>query len=97
MSVTYSSYFFDPSGPKGADSISSENPMIALRGVRSSCDMLARNSDFAWLAASARSVSFMYFLLSSESSRARSSSALRARLRSWIVAISRRSLSTSFS
>src|SRR4029453_7590296 len=28
----------------------SENPMIALSGVRSSCDMLARNSLLCWLA-----------------------------------------------
>ena len=31
----------------------SENPMIALSGVRSSCDMFARNSDFIRLACSA--------------------------------------------
>ena len=43
--------------------------MMALSGVRSSCDMLARNSDLARLAASARSVSRMYFLLRSTSSR----------------------------
>ena len=30
----------------------SEKPMIALRGVRSSWDMLARNSDLCWLATS---------------------------------------------
>ena len=30
----------------------SENPMIALSGVRSSWDMLARNSDLCWLATS---------------------------------------------
>ena len=30
----------------------SEKPMIALSGVRSSWDMLARNSDLCWLAAS---------------------------------------------
>ena len=42
--------------------------MMALSGVRSSCDMLARNSDLARLAASARSVSRMYFLLRSTSS-----------------------------
>ena len=33
-------------------SSTSENPMIALSGVRSSCDMLARNSDLCWLATS---------------------------------------------
>ena len=51
----------------------------------------------ARFAASARSVSRMYFLLRSTSSRVFCASALRATLRSWIVAISRRSLSTSFS
>ena len=30
----------------------SEKPMIALSGVRSSCDMLARNADLCWLAIS---------------------------------------------
>jgi hypothetical protein len=30
----------------------SENPMMALSGVRSSCDMLPRNSDSCWLATS---------------------------------------------
>ena len=30
----------------------SEKPMMALSGVRSSCDMLARNSDLCWLATS---------------------------------------------
>ena len=30
----------------------SENPMMALSGIRSSCDMLARNSDLCWLATS---------------------------------------------
>ena len=51
---------------------------MALSGVRNSCDMLARNSDLARFAASARSVSFMYLRLSSTSSRERSSSARRA-------------------
>jgi hypothetical protein len=32
----------------------SEKPMMAFSGVRSSCDMLARNSDFMRLASSAR-------------------------------------------
>ena len=50
--------------------------MMALSGVRSSWDMLARNSDLARLAASARSVSRMHLRLSSTSSRARSCSAL---------------------
>jgi hypothetical protein len=30
----------------------SENPMMAFSGVRSSWDILARNSDLCWLAAS---------------------------------------------
>jgi hypothetical protein len=30
----------------------SEKPMIAFSGVRSSCDILARNSDLCWLATS---------------------------------------------
>ena len=42
--------------------------MMALSGVRSSCDMLARNSDLARFAASARSVSRIYLRLSSTSS-----------------------------
>ena len=44
----------------------SEKPMIALSGVRSSCDMLARNSDLCWLAAS----SSLLFTSSSRNSRA---------------------------
>ena len=41
---------------------------MALSGVRSSCDMLARNSDLCWLAASSsayrrRSSSFIWFTL----------------------------------
>src|SRR4029450_2019307 len=63
--------------------------MTALSGVLNSCDMLARNSDFARLAASARSVSRMYFLLRSTSSRGFCASALRATLRSRLVGISR--------
>ena len=37
-----------------ADSMISENPMMALSGVRSSWLILARNFDLAWLASSAR-------------------------------------------
>ncbi len=57
MSRAYSSYFGEPSGPNSPFSRISEKPMIAFSGVRSSCDMLARNSDLVRLAASARSFS----------------------------------------
>ena len=40
-------------GPEIPSSISSEYPSTAFRGVRSSWDMIARNSDLALLAASA--------------------------------------------
>ena len=38
--------------PNIRSSSTSEKPMTALSGVRSSCDMLARNSDLCWLATS---------------------------------------------
>jgi len=41
--------------------ITSENPMMALSGVRSSWLILARNFDLAWLASSARFFSSEYF------------------------------------
>ena len=42
-----------------------EKPIMAFRGVRSSWDMLARNSDFAWLADSASfTASSSWFVLS---------------------------------
>jgi hypothetical protein len=44
----------------------SENPMIALRGVRSSCDMFAKNADLCWLASSR----WRLLLASSRNSRA---------------------------
>ncbi len=51
MSLRYSSCFSFTS-PNIRSSITSEKPMMALSGVRSSCDMLARNSDLCWLATS---------------------------------------------
>ena len=47
------------------DSMISENPMMALSGVRSSWLILARNFDLAWLASSARVFSAAYFSASS--------------------------------
>ena len=61
--------FVAPSGPNMPDSMISEKPMMALSGVRSSWLMLARNSDFAWLASSARVFSSAYFSASSASWR----------------------------
>src|SRR5215470_17495778 len=49
MSFRYSSCF-SFSSPNMRSMRTSENPMTALSGVRSSCDMLARNSDLCWLA-----------------------------------------------
>ena len=43
---------FSFSSPNILSPKTSEKPMMALRGVRSSCDMLARNSDLWRLAAS---------------------------------------------
>ena len=40
------------SSPNIRSDSTSEKPMIAFSGVRSSCDMLARNSDLCWLATS---------------------------------------------
>ena len=77
------------------DCMISEKPMMAFSGVRNSCDMLARKSDLALLAASARSRASRYLAFNSSSSPAFCSDALRAIDRSWIVAISRRSLSIS--
>ena len=51
MSWRYSSCFSFRS-PNIRSSSTSEKPMIALSGVRSSWDMLARNSDLCWLATS---------------------------------------------
>ena len=51
MSRTYSSWrSFSP--PNRPSSSTSENPITAFSGVRSSCDMLARNSDLCPLATS---------------------------------------------
>ncbi|MNT79813.1 hypothetical protein D3C72_2191920 [compost metagenome] len=57
MSRAYSEYFGEPIGPNMPASRISEKPRMALSGVRSSWLILARNSDFALLAASARSFS----------------------------------------
>ena len=43
---------FSFSSPNILSPKTSENPMMALSGVRSSCDTLARNSDLCRLAAS---------------------------------------------
>ena len=51
MSRRYSSWR-SLSSPNIRSSSTSENPMTALSGVRSSCDMLARNSDLCRLATS---------------------------------------------
>ena len=51
MSSVYSACFSFNS-PKSFSCKTSEKPMMALSGVRSSCDMLARNSDLWRLAAS---------------------------------------------
>ena len=48
MSCTYSAWR-SLSSPNIRSSSTSENPMTALSGVRSSCDMLARKSDLCWL------------------------------------------------
>ena len=51
MSSRYSSCFSLMS-PNIRSRSTCENPRIALSGVRSSCDMFARNSDLCWLVAS---------------------------------------------
>ena len=51
MSSVYSACF-SFSSPNSLSPKTSEKPMMALSGVRSSCDMLARNSDLCRLAAS---------------------------------------------
>ena len=51
MSLRYSSCF-SFSSPNMRSVSTSEKPMMALRGVRSSWDMFARNSDLCWLATS---------------------------------------------
>src|SRR4029450_9496195 len=51
MSFRYSSCF-SFSSPNMRSIRTSENPMTAFSGVRSSCDMFARNSDLCWLATS---------------------------------------------
>src|SRR4029450_1396278 len=49
MSFEYSSCF-SFSSPNIRSPRTSEKPMMAFSGVRSSCDMLAKNSDLCWLA-----------------------------------------------
>src|SRR5258705_3605178 len=51
MSSTYS-FCLSFSSPKNFSSSTSEKPMIAFSGVRSSCETFARNSDLCRLAAS---------------------------------------------
>ena len=51
MSSRYSACF-SFTGPTISSRSTSEKPMIAFSGVRSSCDMLARNSDLCRLASS---------------------------------------------
>ena len=77
------------------DCMISEKPMMALSGVRSSWLILARNSDLARLASSARSFSSAYFSASSTICCACSSSFWRDWRRSAMVAIRRRSPSIS--
>ena len=55
MSPTYSAWV-SLSSPKWPVSSTSENPMTAFSGVRSSWDMAARNSDLCRLASSSRSL-----------------------------------------
>ena len=67
MSSRYSSCFSLMS-PNIRSRSTCENPRIALSGVRSSCDMFARNSDLCWLVASSSayrrlSSSFIRFTL----------------------------------
>ena len=69
--------------------------MMALSGVRSSCETLARNSDLMRLASSALSFSTAYFSASSTSCCACFSSCWRERRRSATVAVSARSFSSS--
>ena len=66
----------------------SEKPMMALSGVRSSCDMFARNSDFMRLASSSSTFfccSACSTRLSSVTSRADAKTPCRLRSRSWNV------------
>src|SRR5713101_960211 len=53
MSLRYSSCF-SFSSPNIRSVSTSENPMMAFSGVRSSWDMLARNSDLCWPAVGSR-------------------------------------------
>ena len=67
----------------------SEKPMMAFSGVRSSCDMVARNSDFMRLACSSStffSSSVRSKRLRSVTSRAAANTPCSLRSRSWKVA-----------
>ena len=97
MSEQYSRYLSVPRGPNMPAAMISENPIIALSGVRSSWLILARNFDFAWLASSARVFSSAYFSARSATSSACRSSFCCEWRRSATVAIKRFSLSISFS
>ncbi len=57
MSFRYSSCFSLIS-PNIFSSSTSEKPMMEFNGVRSSCDMLARNCDLCWLAIRSRAAGF---------------------------------------
>src|SRR6266704_523144 len=87
MSLQYSRYFGEPSGPNIPDCIISEKPITALSGVRSSWLILARNSDLVSFASSARSFSSAYFSASSTICCACSSSFWRDWRRSAIVGV----------
>ena len=78
MSRRYSSWR-SLSSPNIRSSRTSENPITALSGVRSSCDMLARNSDLCRLAISSWSV------LTSSS---RNSRALWMATADWLASVS---------
>ncbi len=81
MSRTYSSWR-SLSSPNIRSSSTSENPITAFSGVRSSCDMLARNSDLCWLATSSSRV----FRSSSRNTRA-----LWMATTDWLASVSSRS------
>jgi hypothetical protein len=76
---------FSVRSPSRPSASTSEKPMIALSGVRSSCDMLARNADFMRLASSSSTFfrcSACSIALSSVMSRAEANTPCRRRSRS---------------
>ena len=85
MSRRYSSWR-SLSSPNIRSSSTSENPITAFSGVRSSCDMLARNSDLCWLTTSSSAV-----LVSSSRNR-RAFHTARA---DWLAKVSRNSIVSS--